>query len=50
MFSIMVVAALVLGTLGFINTLLTAVIGDSLTLKEHDSDKELRSQGFANMI
>ncbi|MGB0936098.1 MAG: SulP family inorganic anion transporter [Colwellia sp.] len=50
MFSIMVVDALVLGTLGCIDTLLTAVIGDSLTRKEHDSDKELRGQGFANMI
>jgi SulP family sulfate permease len=40
----------VLGTLGSIDTLLTAVIGDSLTRKEHDSDKELRGQGIANMI
>lgn len=46
----MVIDALVLGTLGCIDTLLTAVIGDSLTRKEHDSDKELRGQGFANMI
>jgi len=29
---------------------LTAVIGDSLTRKEHDSDKELRGQGIANML
>ncbi|MFT7674942.1 MAG: SulP family sulfate permease [Gammaproteobacteria bacterium] len=46
----MVIDALALGTLGCIDTLLTAVIGDSLTRKEHDSDKELRGQGFANMI
>lgn len=46
----MVIDALVLGTLGCIDTLLTAVIGDSLTRKEHDSDKELRGQGLANMI
>jgi SulP family sulfate permease len=46
----MVIDALVLGTLGCIDTLLTAVIGDSLTRKEHDSDKEQRGQGFANMI
>ncbi|GLS89923.1 sodium-independent anion transporter [Psychromonas marina] len=46
----MVLDALVLGTLGCIDTLLTAVIGDSLTRKEHDSDKELRGQGIANMI
>ncbi|RDL44845.1 sodium-independent anion transporter [Marinomonas piezotolerans] len=50
MFTKMVVDALVLGTLGCIDTLLTAVIGDSLTRKEHDSDKELRGQGLANMI
>lgn len=50
MFVSMVIDALVLGTLGCIDTLLTAVIGDSLTRKEHDSDKELRGQGIANMI
>lgn len=50
MFTTMVIDALVLGTLGCIDTLLTAVIGDSLTRKEHDSDKELRGQGFANMM
>ncbi len=49
-FTEMVIDALVLGTLGCIDTLLTAVIGDSLTRKEHDSDKELRGQGLANMI
>ncbi|EHH2452137.1 SulP family inorganic anion transporter [Vibrio parahaemolyticus] len=50
MFVEMVIDALVLGTLGCIDTLLTAVIGDSLTRKEHNSDKELRGQGLANMI
>jgi SulP family sulfate permease len=49
-FVTMTIDALVLGTLGCIDTLLTAVIGDSLTRKEHDSDKELRGQGLANMI
>ncbi|EGQ9301592.1 SulP family inorganic anion transporter [Vibrio vulnificus] len=49
-FTAMVIDALVLGTLGCIDTLLTAVIGDSLTRKEHDSDKELRGQGLANML
>ncbi|QLE87004.1 SulP family inorganic anion transporter [Shewanella sp. Scap07] len=49
-FTTMIIDALVLGTLGCIDTLLTAVIGDSLTRKEHDSDKELRGQGLANMI
>ncbi len=50
MFTKMIIDALVLGTLGCIDTLLTAVIGDSLTRTEHDSDKELRGQGLANMI
>lgn len=50
MFTTMLIDALVLGTLGCIDTLLTAVIGDSLTRKEHNSDKELRGQGIANMI
>ncbi len=49
-FVTMLIDAMVLGTLGCIDTLLTAVIGDSLTRKEHDSDKELRGQGLANMI
>jgi SulP family sulfate permease len=46
----MVIDALVLGTLGCIDTLLTAVIADSLTRKEHNSDKELVGQGIANML
>ncbi|KZM40493.1 Bicarbonate transporter BicA [Marinomonas sp. SBI22] len=46
----MVINALVLGTLGCIDTLLTAVIADSLTRKEHDSNKELVGQGIANLI
>ncbi|MGF1752716.1 SulP family inorganic anion transporter [Vibrio makurazakiensis] len=50
LFTTMLIDALVLGTLGCIDTLLTAVIGDSLTRKEHDSDKELRGQGIANML
>ncbi|WP_462174221.1 SulP family inorganic anion transporter [Pseudoalteromonas xiamenensis] len=49
-FTKMIIDALVLGTLGCIDTLLTAVIADSLTRTEHDSDKELRGQGIANMI
>ncbi|OOE90185.1 SulP family inorganic anion transporter [Salinivibrio sharmensis] len=49
-FTAMVIDALVLGTLGCIDTLLTAVIADSLTRQEHNSDRELRGQGIANMI
>jgi len=45
----MLIDALVLGTLGCIDTLLTAVIADSLTRTEHDSNKELIGQGIANM-
>lgn len=50
MISSMAVNALVLGTLGCIDTLLSAVIADSLTRKEHDSNKELVGQGIANLI
>ena len=46
----MVIDALVLGTLGCIDTLLTAVIADSLTRKEHDSNRELVGQGVANLF
>jgi len=41
---------IVLGMLGCIDTLLTAVIADSLTRTEHNSDKELIGQGIANMV
>lgn len=50
MLSSMLADALVLGTLGCIDTLLTAVIADSLTRKEHDSNQELIGQGVGNMI
>ncbi len=50
MLTAMVIDAMALGTLGCIDTLLTAVIADSLTRKEHDSDKELRGQGIANLV
>ncbi|CDN15018.1 MAG: SulP family inorganic anion transporter [Richelia sp.] len=46
----MVVDGVVLGMLGSIDTLLTAVIADSLTRTEHKSDKELIGQGVANLI
>ena len=41
----MVLDAMVLGMLGCVDTLLTAVIGDSLTRKEHKSDRELVGAG-----
>ncbi|WP_163935020.1 SulP family inorganic anion transporter [Paraferrimonas sp. SM1919] len=46
----MVVDGIVLGTLGCIDALLTAVIADSLTRKEHNSNKELIGQGIGNMV
>ncbi len=46
----MVVDALLLAILGCIDTLLSAVIADSLTRKDHDSNKELIGQGLGNMF
>ncbi|OKH28055.1 SulP family inorganic anion transporter [Chroogloeocystis siderophila] len=46
----MAVDGLVLGMLGCIDTLLTAVIADSITRTQHNSDKELIGQGIANMV
>jgi Sulfate permease and related transporters (MFS superfamily) len=46
----MLVDAAMLGMLGCIDTLLTAVIADSLTRTEHDSNKELIGQGIGNLV
>lgn len=46
----MIVDALVLGLLGCIDSLLTAVIADSLTRTEHNSNKELIGQGVGNLV
>lgn len=46
----MVLDGMVLGTLGCIDSLLTAVIADSLTRQEHKSDKELIGQGIGNLV
>jgi sulfate permease, SulP family len=48
--TVMLVDAVMLGMLGCIDTLLTAVVADSLTRTEHKSDKELIGQGIANVI
>jgi SulP family sulfate permease len=48
--TLMLVDAVMLGMLGCIDTLLTAVVADSLTRTEHKSDKELVGQGIANII
>ena len=47
---LMFVDAAVLGMLGCIDALLTAVIADSITRTEHDSNKELIGQGLGNMV
>lgn len=48
--TIMLVDGAMLGMLGCIDTLLTAVISDSLTRTEHDSNKELIGQGIGNLV
>ncbi len=49
-FTTILVDAALLGILGCIDTLLTAVIADSVTRTQHDSDKELIGQGIANLV
>lgn len=46
----MLIDGMVLGTLGCIDALLTAVIADSLTRSEHQSNKELIGQGIGNLF
>lgn len=48
--TIMIIDGIVLGILGCIDSLLTAVIADSLTRTEHNSNKELIGQGIGNMF
>ena len=48
--TVMVVDGAMLGLLGCIDTLLTAVIADSLTRSQHNSDKELIGQGIGNLV
>lgn len=50
MMSRILVDGIVLGVLGSIDTLLTAMIGDSLTREYHDSDRELMGQGVGNLV
>jgi len=47
---LMFVDAAVLGMLGCIDALLTAVIADSVTRTEHNSNKELVGQGLGNLV
>ncbi|MGV6815988.1 MAG: SulP family inorganic anion transporter [Thiotrichales bacterium] len=46
----MIIDAMVLGMLGCIDALLTSVIADSMTGKQHNSDKELVGQGIGNIM
>ncbi|MGA0332919.1 MAG: SulP family inorganic anion transporter [Kiritimatiellia bacterium] len=46
----MLLEGIVLGILGCIDTLLTAMIADSLTREYHDSDRELVGQGIGNLV
>lgn len=48
--TVMFVDGVMLGMLGCIDTLLTAVVADSLTRTEHKSDKELIGQGIGNIV
>jgi len=48
--STLLIEGMILGLLGCIDTLLTAMIADSLTRKQHDSNRELFGQGIANMV
>ncbi|MDH6107404.1 SulP family inorganic anion transporter [Anabaenopsis tanganyikae CS-531] len=48
--TVMLINGVMLGMLGCIDTLLTAVIADSLTRTEHKSDKELIGQGIGNIV
>ncbi|MFW6251224.1 MAG: SulP family inorganic anion transporter, partial [Alkalispirochaetaceae bacterium] len=45
-----VLDGLVLGLLGCIDTLLTAMIADSLTREHHNSNRELLGQGIGNLL
>lgn len=46
----MAVDGVVLGLLGCIDSLLTAMIADSLTREQHDSNRELIGQGIGNLF
>ncbi len=46
----MILDGMVLGTLGCIDSLLTAMIADSLTRQEHKSNRELVGQGIGNVV
>lgn len=45
-----VLDGVILGLLGCVDSLLTAMIADSLTREHHDSDRELIGQGIGNLV
>ncbi|MEM1108606.1 MAG: SulP family inorganic anion transporter [Planctomycetota bacterium] len=47
--TLLLVEGIVLGLLGCIDSLLTAMIADSLTREQHDSNRELVGQGIGNL-
>ncbi len=47
---VVLVDALLLAMLGCVDTLLTAMVADSLTRSQHDSNRELMGQGIANIV
>ena len=47
---ILLLPGLILGVFGSIDSLLTAVVEDNLTARNHNSNKELVGQGVGNMI
>jgi SulP family sulfate permease len=49
-FTFLVRPALALAALGSIESLLSAVVADSMTSQRHDSNKELVGQGLANIV
>lgn len=49
-FGLVVRPALALAALGSIESLLSAVVADSMTSERHDSNKELVGQGLANIV
>ena len=46
----MIISALMLATLGSIDSLLTSLVADNLTRTQHRSEKELVGQGLGNMV
>ncbi len=50
LFADMIKSALVLATLGAIDSLLTSLVADNKTRSHHDSDRELIGQGIGNTI